>query len=550
MRAGLPPLRTRTSRICFLRENFFLTATAALANPYCVNRLLSADYMLNWRLLSLRRQAWASHARLWRSCQQTIVYETGPFGLVLATATAPVCCSVRVSPTTPTIERQPSISSRQEDGNDLPDLPLFRPEVLHARASRWMGRITLPQPVSSWVLTALAFLFAALVVILLFVGTYTRHESVQGQLIPSAGLLPVTARSAGTVTATPVHEGEIVKKDQVLVELSGEISSLSGGQTQGAVIIDLRAQLKELERLLENQSRLEDQQQQGLTARIGVLEKQLAEIARQYATQEEQTNISERRVEKVKPGIASGTFSQVEVERYENEALNGRAQLNVLERQRLDTEQQLQTLRSQLRELPLTVEAQRNELRFRLSSINQLVAQNEAQRASVLRAPRDGIVASLAIQEGQTVTAGQRLLSILPEASVLQGELWLPSRAVGFIETGNKVVLRYPAFPYQKFGQQTGWVVEVSRSATAASELTALLGRTISEPLYRVLVRLDEQAVRAYGRPEPLKPGMTVDADILLDRRRLIEWVLEPFYSVRRSLEDPSSPKARAVTEP
>lgn len=413
-----------------------------------------------------------------------------------------------------------------------------------------MGRITLTQPVSSWVLTGLASLCAVTVLVLLFVGTYTRHETVQGQLTPSAGLLPVTARSAATVTATRIREGDLVSKDQILVELSGDVSSLSRGQTQDAVIVDLRAQLKELEGLLENQSRLERQQREGLTSRIAVLEKQLAEISLQYSTQEEQTTISERRAEKVEPGVANGTFSQVEFERYKAEALSGRAQLNVLARQRLDTEQLLKTLQNQLEELPLTIEAQRNELRFRLSSINQSVAQNEAQRATALRAPREGVVVSLAIQDGQAVTAGQRLLSILPEASLLQAELWLPSRAVGFIETGNEVVLRYPAFPYQKFGQQRGRVFEISRSATAASELTALLGRTISEPLYRVLVRLDQQAVSAYGRLEPLKPGMTVDADILLDRRRLIEWVLEPIYGARKSLADSSSTTLRRVTEP
>jgi membrane fusion protein len=258
----------------------------------------------------------------------------------------------------------------------------------------------------------------------------------------------------------------------------------------------------------------------------------------------------ERRLEKLSPGVKDGTFSQVELEKYQADALNGRAQLNVLTRQRLDTEQQLRTLQDQLQQLPLTTGALRNELRFRLSGINQSLAQSEAQRAVVLRAPRDGVVANLAVQNGQTVTAGQRLLSILPQGSLLQAELWLPSRAVGFIETGNRVVLRYPAFPYQKFGQKAGRILEVSRSATAASELTTLLGRTISEPLYRVLVELDQQTVSAYGKAEQLKPGMTVDADILLDRRRLIEWVLEPLFSVSRSVQEPAPAKQAKTRNP
>lgn len=47
-------------------------------------------------------------------------------------------------------------------------------------------------------------------------------------------------------------------------------------------------------------------------------------------------------------------------------------------------------------------------------------------------------------------------------------------------------------------------------------------------PLYRVMVRLRDQTVRAYGQPVALRPGMALHADILLDRRRLIQWVLEP----------------------
>lgn len=419
-------------------------------------------------------------------------------------------------------------------------MPLFRREVIEGRTPQWMGRITLSQPVSSWLLTLLATFFAVALLIFLFVGTYTRHESVQGQLLPSAGLLPVTARSASTVMEIRVQEGQVVKKDEDLVELSSEVNSLSRGQTQTAVVGDLQAQLAELEALFENQERREKQQQEGLSNRVLMLHQQLAEIDRQLSTQREVTAITEGRLAKLGPGVQNGTFSQVEFEKYQAESLNGRAQLNMLARQRLDSEQQLRTVQDQLEQLPLNTEAQRNELRFRRSGINQSLAQSEAERAFVLRAPRNGVVANLATQNGQMVGAGHRLLSILPEGSFLQAELWLPSRAVGFIETGNRVVLRYPAFPYQKFGQQAGRVLEVSRSATAATELTSLLGRSISEPLYRVRVELDQQTVSAYGKAEPLKPGMTVDADILLDRRRLVEWVLEPLYWVRRSFQEPA----------
>lgn len=422
-----------------------------------------------------------------------------------------------------------TVQPQPEDG----DLPLFRREVFQARSEQWMGRITLPRPVSSWLLTSLACCGALATLTFLSIGTYTRHENAQGQLVPSRGLLPVTARSVGIVTATRVHEGQTVAKNEDLVELSGETNSLASGQTQEAIIIDLQSQLTELEALLRSQTRLEGQQHENLSARIVLLEQQAKESDRQLATEQEKISITERRLEKLKAGVKDGTFAAVELEAYQAQVLTGNAGLNVLRRTRLDTEQQLDILRGQLQQLPLNAEAQSNELRLRLLTVRQSLAQNETQRAVVLRSPSDGMVANVVIQEGQPVTVGQRLLSVLPEGSPLQAELWLPSRAVGFLEVGNRVILRYPAFPYQKFGQQSGWVQEISRSATSTHELTEILGRVVPEALYRVVVRLEKQAVDINGRAEALKPGMTVDADVLLEQHRLIEWVLEPLRTGR-----------------
>lgn len=128
------------------------------------------------------------------------------------------------------------------------------------------------------------------------------------------------------------------------------------------------------------------------------------------------------------------------------------------------------------------------------------------------------------------VGAGQSLLSILPAGSALQAQLLVPSRAIGFIEPGSRVVMRYQAFAYQKFGQQYGRVADISRSALTPAEVEALVGQQPREPVYRVKVTLDSQRVLAYGHPEPVRPGMALDADILMERRRLIEWVFEPLY--------------------
>lgn len=53
-----------------------------------------------------------------------------------------------------------------------------------------------------------------------------------------------------------------------------------------------------------------------------------------------------------------------------------------------------------------------------------------------------------------------------------------------------------------------------------------------AEPMYRIRLKLDRQSVQAYGKSMPLRSGMLVDASVLLEQRRLYEWVLEPLFSI------------------
>jgi membrane fusion protein len=171
-----------------------------------------------------------------------------------------------------------------------------------------------------------------------------------------------------------------------------------------------------------------------------------------------------------------------------------------------------------------------------LAALAQQSAENEARQRIVVRAPQDGVVTGVLAAIGQNVTPVAALASLLPADAKLQAQLFAPSSAVGFVRPEQTVQLRYQAFPYQKFGHQTGSVTQVSRSPLQAAELAGLpLPAAISangEPLYRITVTLDHQSVAAYGQAQALSPGMQLEADVLLDRRRLIEWLFEPVLGI------------------
>ncbi|HVC17278.1 MAG TPA: HlyD family efflux transporter periplasmic adaptor subunit [Rhodanobacter sp.] len=415
---------------------------------------------------------------------------------------------------------------------------LFRQEVIDAKRGEWLGSIIVAPPLSRWLLTALALILAAAILLFLFFGHYTRRETVSGQLVPSAGLLNIAAPSVGTITRVHVHDGQAVKAGDVLLELSSEQDSATLGDTHALVGRQLDAQRARLQADLLNQRQLSQQQAEALRAKAALLRSQLTQIAGQLAIQRQQVTSNQHMLARFEPLAAKGYVSGMQIQQQRTAVLDAQTQYKALVRQQLDARQQLDSAQQQLAQLPLDDASKRNDTERQLSSIAQSMAQNEMQRAVVLRAPRDGVISTVLLKEGQMVSAGQPLLSILPAGSTLQAQLLVPSRAIGFIEPGSRVVLRYQAFPYQKFGQQYGRVTDISRSALSPADLVALVGQSLQqqEPLYRVQVALDSQHVLAYGRQEPVKPGMALDADILMDRRRLIEWVFEPLYGMAHHL--------------
>ena len=92
----------------------------------------------------------------------------------------------------------------------------------------------------------------------------------------------------------------------------------------------------------------------------------------------------------------------------------------------------------------------------------------------------------------------------------------------------------YDAFPAERFGSFRGTIVQISRTILAPKEVDAAV--EIREPVYSMRVALAQQAVTAFGESVPLQPGMTLRANIVLDRRTFFDWLLEPINAVRERL--------------
>ncbi|KAB7778943.1 MULTISPECIES: HlyD family efflux transporter periplasmic adaptor subunit [Xanthomonas] len=406
---------------------------------------------------------------------------------------------------------------------------------MEARQREWLGTIMVATPPSRWVTTLLAASFASALICFLIFGHYTRRETVAGQLVPRLGILNVFAPSAGTITKVLVQNGQVVKAGDELLEISDQQDSSALGDTHKLVAQQLVAQHEQLISELGTQQAISQQSANALRGKVILLRQQLTQINEQMTLVSQQIDGAQRILDRMKPLEKNGYISPLQIQQQQAAIFTDMAEYKSLVRQQLDARQQIDAGNEQLTRIPLEAASKRGETERQIANVLQSIAQNEGKRALILRSPRDGVVSTLLLNTGQMVNQSQPLLSILPAGSALQAQLLVPSRAIGFVTRGSRVVLRYQAFPYQKFGQQFGRVTEISRSALSTAEVETLTGQQAiqnQEPLYRVQVTLDSQQVMIYGRAESVKAGMALEADILVERRTLLEWAFEPLYGV------------------
>lgn len=410
--------------------------------------------------------------------------------------------------------------------------PLFRQEALAAQKHRQMGIVSLHTPPHRWLMICVTTSLTIAVLLFLVFGTYTKRERVVGQLLPTSGLLNSSPPVAGSVIDVHVREGDVLAEGAQIATVSVEVAT-ELGSTRQMIAAQLKLQRERLESDLISQESLHNEMLRGLTMRAGSLRDQLTQIELLRNQRSRQLELADRQLKKLQAMREKGYVSNSQIEQQEGTVLDARARLQDIVRQRLGVEQELAQVSQQLRELPINTRSRKNDVIRKLAEIDQSVAENEARRSVILRAPQASVVAAVLAKPGQIVSAGQTVISLLPQNSKLEAQLMIPSRAIGFIRKDERVVLRYQAYPYQKFGQQYGRIAEVSRTALSPQEVAQLTGQlNIQEQHYRAIVALDRQDIGAYGKLETLRPGISLEADVLIDTRRLIEWAFEPLYAL------------------
>jgi len=361
------------------------------------------------------------------------------------------------------------------------------------------------------------------------IATYARKETVAGWVAPIGGMIRLEARQGGVVESLHVQEGQFVRAGQPIATLKLS-QALEGGDSYQAIGQSLDAQAEAAAVRASAARATLDAERRQLVARREALTRELTQTRRRVALQGDRLKLARAEIQRAETIAAQGFLPRRELELRQASALAVEQEEAQLTGSALSYEREIGEVNARLAVISIDQDAARADAASAFAGLEQQRTQVETQSSYVVVASVDGRVAALPVRRGQGVAAGAAVAVVTAGDAPLEAELYAPSRASGFIQEGQEVRLMYQAFPYQKFGAGEGRVTSVSRTVLAPAEV-AIPGLQVQEPVFRVRVKLSRDHVAAYGRSAPLQPGMLLTADVVIDRRSLLEWLLDPLYA-------------------
>jgi len=204
--------------------------------------------------------------------------------------------------------------------------------------------------------------------------------------------------------------------------------------------------------------------------------------------------------------------------------------------------QQAQAALADLRNTQTTLAAQLQELdAAHTRDLQEADARFERGRSdATISAPKAGTVTFSRLVPGSRLQPADIAMVLVTDTSQpLRAELRIPSRRRGFVRAGQTVRLKFDAFPYAKFGTYEARIDSISRTTVKAAQpdlAAAAATETPPDPGddYIAWVTLRGHTFDHGKQRFDILPGMQVNASIVIERRTIAEWVLEPLFQIVR----------------
>ncbi|EBH9705560.1 HlyD family secretion protein [Klebsiella pneumoniae] len=421
---------------------------------------------------------------------------------------------------------------------------MFRQKAIDNQKVKWCGQALLLPGIPYWAVAGLCIFFITAFLTFIITGSYTRRVNVTGEISTWPRAANVYSSVQGVVVKQYVTVGQIISAGMPIYQIDVSKSTRSGVVSENQRK-DINSQLERITQII---SRLESSKK----ATLDMLEKQKVQYTTAFQRSTDilrharegihimKENMNNYRLYQSKGLINKDQLTNQIALYYQQQnnllGLSGQNELNALQITALESQIHIQA--AEFDNQVYQMELQRYELQKELLN-------TDASGTIIIRALTDGRIDSLSVTVGQMVNVGDSLLQVIPRnIKHYSLVLWVPNDAIPYITVGDRVNIRYEAFPAEKFGQFAGKVSAISEAPASPQEMQTYLGApktalVNSVPYYKVTVRPEKQVIVYGGKHLSLENGMKAQSTLFLEKRRIYQWMLSPFYDMKQSVMGP-----------
>ncbi|ATA25963.1 colicin V secretion protein CvaA [Brenneria goodwinii] len=425
---------------------------------------------------------------------------------------------------------------------------LFRQEAVDYRKNLWSGKALLAPGIPAWLVSTFTLLFFICFITFLIFGTYTRRINVTGELISSPRAVTVFSAQQGFVISQLVNPGDRVTKGQALYQIDVSRTTTSG--------VVSKKQREDIERQISAIDRIIEKIRENKEVTLNMLKQQQIsyKTALQHSSDvlkkaEEGLRIMKENMENYKVYQRKGLINKDQMTSQASLYYQQQNDLLGLSGQNEQNALQVLTLQGNIRTQEADFDNQIYQLEIQKNDLTRQITDVDAGSILVVSSPVDGRIDSLSVTPGQMIGTGDSLLQIIPgdtRSYVLV--LWVPDSAVPYLSPGDRLNIRYDAFPAERFGQFPGKILFVSSTPASLQEMATYPGapgRTADKPQtwYKVVVSPQSSQFRYRGKQLEAENGMKATSTLFLENRTLYQWLLSPLYDISTSAQGPVNGK-------
>lgn len=371
-----------------------------------------------------------------------------------------------------------------------------------------------------------------------------------GKIIPPEHIKKVQNLEGGIVSHINVHDGDAVKKGEVLVELD-DLQFLSDREENrinleklNMKVARLNAEIDgtpyELSQAIINKNPSLYSQSQSLY-QSDIMQHKHAIDALKEKREQTLNDIEDNSVKlanmmknlkltkkefKIKQDLYSKRFIS------EVEFLQIQRSLNDLEQEIQSIKVSTKKLNATISEIDNSIEekkqkflndaiSNRNEAVYEISRLEeeQRSLQDKINRSDIV-APVDGVVKQVLVTTvGQVVQPGETMLEIVPSNQKMIAEVKVKPSDIAYIHLGQQAELKFSAYDYAIHGGIKGKVMHISADTITDDK---------KNNFYIVRLQLEKNYIGNKKDKKPIKTGMVVDADMLSGQKSVLDYLLKP----------------------